>query len=50
MEFQGVLRKMATQIGAPIQYYLVLGDHPINMNQLLDQKVSLGFVGYESLN
>ena len=50
MEFQGVLRKMATQIGAPIQYYLVLGDHPINMNQLLDQSLSIGFVGYECLN
>ena len=50
MEFQGVLRKMATQIGAPIQYYLVLGDHPINVNQLIDKNIALKFVGYECLN
>ena len=50
MEFQGVLRKMATQMDSPIQYYLILEDHPINMNQLLDRKISIAFVGYECLN
>lgn len=50
MEFQGVLRKMATQMATPIDYYLVLGDHPIHMNQLLDQNLKLSFVGYECLN
>ena len=50
MEFQGVLRKMATQMAAPIDYYLVLGDHPIHMNQLLDHNLKLRFVGYECLN
>jgi hypothetical protein len=50
MEFQGVLRKMATQMAKPIEYYLVLGDYPIHMNQLLDQKLILQFVGYECLN
>jgi hypothetical protein len=50
MIYQGVLTKMQTENGSPIQYYLVFKDDFLNVNQLLDKKVTLSFVGYECLN
>lgn len=48
--FQGVLTKMITTFGDPIQYYLDFKDDFVCMNQLLDKKISLQFVKYECLN
>lgn len=50
MQYQGVLRKMQTEIGSPIQYYLVFKDDFLNVNQLLDKHVTINFIGYECLN
>ncbi|MDT0556955.1 DUF2797 domain-containing protein [Patiriisocius hiemis] len=50
MIYQGVLTKMQTENGSPIQYYLVFKDDFLNVNQLLDKKVTISFVGYECLN
>ena len=50
MNYQGVLTKMQTEIGSPIQYYLVFKDDFLNVNQLLNKKISLHFEGYECLN
>jgi hypothetical protein len=50
MNYHGVLTKMQTELGAPIQYYLVFKDDFLNVNQLLDKKVSISFEGYQCLN
>ena len=39
MNYQGVLTKMKTELGTPIQYYLVFKDDFLNVNQLLDKKL-----------
>lgn len=50
MNFKGVLTKMQTENGSPIQYYLILEDDFLNMNQLLNKKISINFLGYQCLN
>ena len=50
MNYQGVLTKMQTEFGSPIQYYLVFKDDFLNVNQLLNKKISITFEGYECLN
>ncbi|MEO6176180.1 MAG: DUF2797 domain-containing protein [Flavobacterium circumlabens] len=50
MTYQGVLTKMQTEIGNPIQYYLVFEDSFLNMNQLLNKEIEINFVGYQCLN
>jgi|TARA_B110000114_G_scaffold183116_1_gene223747 hypothetical protein len=50
MKYQGVLKKMMTENAAEIQYYLDMQTDFLNMNQLLNKKISLNFVGYECLN
>lgn len=50
MTYQGVLTKMQTEIGNPIQYYLVFEDSFLNMNQLLNKEIEVSFVGYQCLN
>lgn len=50
MTYEGVLTKMQTEIGDPIQYYLVFEDSFLNMNQLLDKEIEINFVGYQCLN
>ncbi len=49
MQYQGVLTKMQTEIGNPIQYYLVFESDFIHVNQLLDKTLSIEFVGYQCL-
>jgi len=49
MQYQGVLTKMQTEIGSPIQYYLVFESDFIHVNQLLNKTVSIKFVGYQCL-
>ncbi len=50
MFYQGVLRKMQTEFAEPIQYFLILEDDFLNMNQLLGQTLSMEFVKYQCLN
>ncbi len=50
MNYKGVLTKMQTENGSPIQYYLVFEDDFLNVNQLLDKKVSINFLGFQCLN
>lgn len=50
MRYEGVLTKMQTEAGSPIQYYLVFNDSFIHMNQLLGQEMELSFRGFECLN
>ena len=44
MNYEGVLTKMQTENGSPIQYYLVFENDFLNVNQLLNKKVSISFV------
>lgn len=50
MNYEGVLTKMQTEIGEPIQYYLVFSSDFLNVNQLLDKRISIRFTGYQCLN
>lgn len=50
MTYEGVLSKMQTEFGNPIQYYLVFENSFLNINQLLNKEVEINFVGYQCLN
>ena len=50
MLYQGVLTKMKTEFSKPIQYFLVLENDVLNMNQLLNKTLTISFVKYQCLN
>lgn len=50
MTYKGVLSKMQTEFGDPIQYYLVFENSFLNMNQLLNKELEINFEGYQCLN
>jgi hypothetical protein len=50
MNYEGVLTKMQTENGSPIQYYLIFENDFLNVNQLLDKKISINFMRYQCLN
>ncbi|WP_204346898.1 DUF2797 domain-containing protein [Psychroserpens algicola] len=49
MFYQGVLTKMQTEFAEPIQYYLILENDFLNMNQLLGKTITMEFVKYQCL-
>ncbi len=50
MLYEGVLRKMRTEFGNPIQYFLVFEHDFINMNQAIDKKMEIEFIKFQCLN
>lgn len=50
MQYEGVLTKMQTEFGSPIQYYLVFENSFLNLNQLLGKEFEINFIGYQCLN
>ncbi len=50
MQYEGVLTKMQTEPGSPIQYYLVFENSFLNMNQLLGKDFAINFQGFKCLN
>lgn len=50
MNYEGVLTKMQTENGSPIQYYLVFENDFLNVNQLLDKKITIRFLHFQCLN
>ncbi len=50
MFYEGVLTKMQTENGSPIQYYLIFENDYLNINQLLDKTLSISFLRYQCLN
>lgn len=50
MNYEGVLKKMKTENGSPIQYYLVFDTDFLNMNQLLGKKIGINFLRFQCLN
>jgi hypothetical protein len=49
MTYEGVLKKMQTEFGNPIQYYLVFENSFLNVNQLLNKNLEISFVGFLEL-
>ncbi len=50
MLYEGVLRKMQTEMGNPIQYYLVFDNDFIHLNQALNKRLKIQFIKYQCLN
>lgn len=50
MQYEGVLNKMRTEWGNPIQYFLILNKSFINVNQLIGLNLKINFEGYQCLN
>lgn len=50
MKHFGVLSKMHTELGAPIQYYLKLGDDRIHLNKSIETSIEISFEGYQCLS
>ena len=48
--YEGVLTKMKTVFSNPIQYYLDMNTDFICMNQLLEHKIHIKFIGFQCLN
>lgn len=49
MQYQGVLRKMQTELTQPVNYYLTMEEGFMHINQLLDKKIHIEFVKYQCL-
>tara|TARA_B110000503_G_C7147022_1_gene413484 strand:- start:351 stop:1142 length:792 start_codon:yes stop_codon:yes gene_type:complete len=50
MIYEGVLTKMQSELGNPIQYYLVFETNFLNVNQLIGKEIEFIFLGYQCLN
>lgn len=50
MQYQGVLRKMQTELADPIQYYLIFDSDFLNLNQVLNKELTISFLKYQCLN
>lgn len=50
MRYEGVLTKMKTELDTPVQYYLIFDTDFINLNQVLNKKISVNFLHYQCLN
>lgn len=48
--FKGVLKKMITEMGTPIRYFLNMENDFLEMNQFLDQKIRMDFAGTQCLS
>lgn len=49
MTYEGVLTKMQTELNDVVQYYLVFEQDFLNLNQVLDKKLSINFLKYRCL-
>ena len=50
MQYEGVLKKMQTEIGSPIQYYMVFNDDFLNVNQVLNKTLKINLIKHQCLN
>lgn len=50
MQYEGVLKKMQTEMGSPIQYYLVFETDFLHMNQVLDRELYIDFIKHQCLH
>ena len=49
MQYQGVLKKMMTELNDVVDYYLDVENDFLNLNQLLDKQLEISFEGYQCL-
>jgi len=49
MQYQGVLKKMESEMGEPIQYYMLFENDFLNVNQVLDKHLHIDFIKYQCL-
>ncbi len=50
MKYEGVLTKMQSEFGNPIQYYLVFENSFLNVNQVIGKELTIQLEGYQCLN
>lgn len=50
MQYEGVLQKMQTENGSPIQYYLVFENDFLNVNQIINKSIVLTLLKHQCLN
>ncbi|MFV0530075.1 MAG: DUF2797 domain-containing protein [Flavobacteriales bacterium] len=50
MKVEGVLKKMITENGKPVNYFLDLDTHIINVNQFINKSLYFKHIGYKCLN
>ncbi|WP_343487561.1 DUF2797 domain-containing protein [Allomuricauda sp. d1] len=50
MLYEGVLQKMRTEMGSPIQYFLLFEHDFMNMNQALNKSLKIEFIKFQCLN
>ena len=50
MQYEGVLRKMQTEYGSPIQYYIIFENSFLNVNQLLEKEITITLTGNQCLH
>lgn len=50
MQYQGVLKKMQTELADPIQYYLIFEGDFLNLNQVLNKELTISFIKFQCLN
>ncbi len=50
MKYEGVLTKMQSEFGSPIQYYMVFENNFLNVNQVLGKELTIQLEGYQCLN
>ena len=50
MQYQGVLRKMQSELASPIQYYMIFDDDFLNVNQVLGRELRIKFLKFQCLN
>lgn len=48
--YKGVLTKMRTEFGTPINYFLNLESETVHVNELIGAPIKISFVGYQCLN
>ena len=50
MNYEGVLTKMKTELEESVQYYLLFEQDFLNVNQVLNKRISIDFLCYRCLN
>lgn len=50
MIYEGVLTKMKTELKETVQYYMIFEQDFLNVNQIIDKKLSINFLHYFCLN
>ena len=49
MQYKTVLKKMMSELGTEVNYYLAVENDFLNLNQLLNKNIEISFEGYECL-